>query len=198
MTNDNTANQHYRNYEHDTRRLRLRFERDNSTERYPCQEYTVEVTTDEINVMVETDYQQRLTAADDPNLVERRDPNMILELEVGRVEYNNAKSHHRNTLFRASNPRDEAERVSVIETGLSTDGYLAENDTLADPADVWVGELNIWDAINSLTERECAVLVAVKIQGYTQSEVAKFLGVSQPMVNRILKRAIARLEAQLS
>ncbi|TRX47075.1 sigma-70 family RNA polymerase sigma factor [Corynebacterium guaraldiae] len=180
-----------------TRTLKVRFERDNSTERYPCEYYTVEVSADEVAVMVEKDYQQRAATAEEPSVVERRDPNVILELEVVRREYNNAKSHYRNTTYRASTPRDETAPVSVIESELSTDGYLAGHTALADPADDWTGVLAIWDAINSLQERERDVLIAVKLHGLTQSEVATQLGVSQPMVAKILKCAVAKLEAML-
>ncbi len=198
MKNDNTENQNNRNYDNDdTCRLTVRFERNDSTERYPCREYTVEVAAEEVAVMVDIDYQQRSATVEDPSVVERRDPNEILEHEIGGVEYNQAKSYHRNTVFRASTPRGETEPVSVIESELSADGYLAGSTTLADPADAWVGELTVWDAMNSLSERERAVLVAVKLDGFTQSEVAAQLGVSQPMVAKILKRATTKLEAML-
>ncbi len=179
------------------RTLTVRFERNDSTERFPCREYSVQVSQDEVTAMVERDYQQRLAAADDPKLVARRDPSVILDHEVGRVEYNAAKSHLRNTTYRASTPRDAEEPVSVIDGELRADGYLA-GDGSADPADAWVGEMSIWDAINSLSERERAVLVAVKLDGFTQAEVAKKYGISQPMINKILKRATTTLKEKLS
>ncbi|WP_124053956.1 sigma-70 family RNA polymerase sigma factor [Arcanobacterium ihumii] len=197
MKNRNTENPNNRNNDNETCELTLRFERNNSTERYPCQYYTVEVSADEVAVMVERDFEQRLATAEDPGLVERRDPGTILDGEVGRVEYNQAKRHHRNTAYQASTPRDETEPISVIESELSADGYLAGRTALADPADDWTGALAIWDAINSLQERERDVLVAVKLDGFTQAEVAAQLGVSQPMVAKILKRAITKLEAML-
>lgn len=181
----------------ETQHLTVRFERYDSIVRYPCREYSVQVTADEIAVMVERDYQQRLATADDPTIVERRDPNKILEHEVGRIEYNNAKSHLRNTTYRASTPRDAEEPVSVIEGELTADGYLAST-SCSDPADVWAGVMTITDAINSLSERDRNVLIDVKIDGFTQGEVAKKYGVSQPMINKILKRAIAELEEKLS
>lgn len=163
--------------------LTVRFERDNSSERYPCREYSVQVTADEVAVMVERDYQERLATAEDPALVERRDPNTILEHEVARVEYNNAKSHLRNTTYRDSTPRDADTPVSVVEGELSADGYLA-SISCSDPADVWVGEMKVWDAINSLSERDRNVLIDVKLNGFTQAEIAKKYGVSQPMINK--------------
>ncbi|WP_341827347.1 sigma-70 family RNA polymerase sigma factor [Trueperella pyogenes] len=194
---DKTVNKNNRNNESNSCTLTVRFERDNSSERYPCRDYSVQVTAEEIAVMVERDYQPRLATAEDPALVERRDPNMILEHEVGRVEYSNAKSYLRNTTYRASTPRDAEELVSVIEGELTADGYLASNSSV-DPADVWVGVMRIWDAINSLSERDRNVLVDVRLNGFTQAEVAKRCGVSQPMINKILKRAIAELEEKLS
>ncbi|MDP9801510.1 RNA polymerase sigma factor (sigma-70 family) [Arcanobacterium wilhelmae] len=179
------------------RTLMVRFERDDSTERYPCREYTVEVGADEVAVMVERDYHQHLATADDPASVERRDPNEILEQEVARPEYNAAKSHFRNTTYRASTPKDAGEPVSVIEGELTSDGYLV-SDGFVDPADAWVGEMRIWDAINSLPERDRGVLVDVRLNGFTQAEVAAKYGVSQPVIFKILKRATRVLEEKLS
>lgn len=175
----------------------VRFERNDSTERFPMGYYTVEIADDEFDVMIDTDYQQRRAAAEDPESVQRRSPEVIIDDLVGRVEYNQAKSHHRNTTFRASTPRDESQPISVVKSELSADGYLAGSATLADPADAWVGELTVWDAINLLSERERTVLVAVKLDGFTQSEVANQLNVSQPMVAKILKHATTKLEAML-
>lgn len=198
MTNDNTANEKNQNHENDTCSLTLRFERNNSNERYPCGEYTVEVAADEVLVMVETDYQQRLATAIDPSLVERRDPNMILEHEVGRAEYNNSKSHHRNTAYRASTPRDESDRVSVIESKLNADGYLAGNIELADPADAWVTRLMVREALAKLDVEDRVVLVGIHMRGMTQTQVARVLGVSQPAVVKRLRKAEARLRELLS
>lgn len=181
----------------ETQHLTVRFEREDSIVRYPCREYSVQVTADEIAVMVERDYQQRLATAGDPTIVERRDPSKILEHEVGRIEYNNAKSHLRNTTYRASTPRDAEEPVSVIEGELTCDGYLA-GDGVSDPADAWMGEIRIWDAINSLPERDRDVLVDVRLNGFTQAEVATKYGVSQPMINKILRRATTALKEKLS
>lgn len=179
------------------RTLTVRIERTDSTESRPCYYLDFEVREDELNVMVERDYHFRLADADDPESVQRRDAREILIEEINKPEYNQAKRHHRNTTYRASTSRDETEPISIVESELSSDGYLAGTTALADPADAWVGELTVWDAMNSLSERERAVLVAVKLDGFTQSEVAAQLGVSQPMVAKILKRATTKLEAIL-
>lgn len=178
------------------RTLTVRIERNNSTERYPCQEYAFELTGSEVTVMVERDYHLRLADADDPESVQRRDAREILIEEINKPEYNQAKRHHRNTTYRASTLREDSDPISIVESELSADGYLS-GDGLADPADAWVGELTVWDAINTLSDRERDVLVAVKLDGFTQSEVAAQLGVSQPMVAKILKRATTKLEAML-
>ncbi|WFN90840.1 sigma-70 family RNA polymerase sigma factor [Arcanobacterium wilhelmae] len=179
------------------RTLTVRFEREDSTERFPSSRYSVQVTQDEVDVMVKCDYVQRLAVADDPASVERRDPNEILEQEVARPEYNAAKSHFRNTTYRATTPRDAEEPVSVIEGELTSDGYLVSEDS-SDPADAWVGEIRIWDAINSLPERDRNVLVDVRLNGFTQAEVAAKYGVTQPVIFKILRRATDVLKEKLS
>ncbi|MBM7051022.1 sigma-70 family RNA polymerase sigma factor [Rothia sp. ZJ1223] len=182
MSQDNTGRQP----------ITIRFEKDSFHPSRTYREQTFEISADEAEIIIENDYNHRLHTADNPDGVQRRAVAEIFKEEISKPEYNQAKKWVRNT---TGNPTHEEE--SLIETEVDSHGYLAGHGN-TDPVIESLFGSRIWDAIDALPERERLVLVAVKIQGYTQSEVARFLGVSQPMVNRILKRAIARLEAQLS
>ncbi|WP_067783097.1 sigma-70 family RNA polymerase sigma factor [Actinomyces vulturis] len=176
----------------DRQSITIRFEKDSFHPARPYREQTFEISADEAEIIIGNDYTQRRCAGEGFEPVRRRDLSDIMWSEVSGPEYNHAKQWVRNT---TGNPTHEEE--SLLETGVDSHGYLVGHGN-PDPVIESLFGSRIWDAIDALPERERMVLVAVKIQGYTQSEAASFLGVSQPMVNRILKRAIARLEAQLS
>ncbi|MCD4549140.1 sigma-70 family RNA polymerase sigma factor [Schaalia sp. lx-260] len=198
----------------DRQSITIRFEKDSFHPARPYREQTFEISADEAEIIIENDYTQRRNQAEDPDAVERREIDEIFKEEISKPEYNQAKKWVRNT---AGNPGSE-DKPGFIETSLTSGGDVlrgsnrvtsGENTgdgpraklaltSVESPVEESLATSHLWDAIRALPERERMVLVAVKIQGYTQSEVAKFLGVSQPMVNRILKRAIACLEAQLS
>ena len=73
--------------------------------RYENQVTTIQVPEDEFTVMVETDYQERRAAAEDPSSVERRTPQEILDTEINRPDYNNWHRHWRHTDDDAIPPR---------------------------------------------------------------------------------------------
>ncbi|WP_198928958.1 sigma-70 family RNA polymerase sigma factor, partial [Boudabousia liubingyangii] len=163
--------------------ITIRFEKDSFHPSRPYREQAFEISADEAEIIIENDYTMRLNQAEDPEVVERREVDEIFKEEISKPEYNQAKKWVRNT---TGNPTHEEE--SLIETEVDSHGYLAGHGN-PDPVVESLYGSRIWDAIRALPERERLVLVAVKIQGYTQSEAASFLGVSQPMVGRILKRA---------
>lgn len=175
----NSQNTKKRITQNGTCNLTLRFERDNSTEQYPCGNYTVEVSPSEVTVMVERDYEQRLQATDTPSQVERRDPNSILELEVGRVEYNNAKKYLRHTAYRSVSAREDDEELSIIDATASPAAYAT--------VDEWDTNLLFKDILASLNPIDRTIIIG-RLQGYGQSEIARRVGISQPAVNKRLKK----------
>ena len=196
-----------------TRTIRIRVEKESSNPTRPYRLQSFEISAQVAQIVIEADYTQRCQSFDDPDSVERRDLGDIFWHEVSKPEYNRAKQWVRNT---TGNP-GSSEDAGFIESSLTSSGLSLHDprraSNNADPMSTvrgWSGVSQapsvveeeaessyIWDAIRSLPERECQVLVAVKIQGFTQVETARFMGVSQPMVGRIFKRAIARLEGML-
>lgn len=69
-------------------------------------------------------------------------------------------------------------------------------DQIGDKNDVdsWMDELFIRDAIKALGNREKSILNLRFLQGKTQVEVAKEIGISQAQVSRLEKGAIARIK----
>ncbi|GFN22956.1 hypothetical protein TAMC210_12730 [Thermanaeromonas sp. C210] len=73
-------------------------------------------------------------------------------------------------------------------------------DALASPADTLAeveDTLFLEEALSVLTPQQQRVIIATVLNGATEYEVAKKLGISQPAVHRIKVRALNRLRKHL-
>lgn len=151
---------------------------ENITERYPTTNATYYITADEANIVVERDYQQRLEAADTPGEVTRRPVEEIFD-ELSKQDYNNAKQHLRNTGYRSVSAREDDEELSIIDTTASSAAYAT--------AEEWDTNLLIKDLLASLDSTDRAIIIG-RLQGYGQTDIARQIGISQPAVNKRLKK----------
>ncbi|QTG75814.1 sigma-70 family RNA polymerase sigma factor [Trueperella pecoris] len=138
--------------------------------------------------MVERDLELRRQEAADPGQVERRSIHEICD-ELSKHDYNNSKQHLRNTTYRSVSARDDDE-LSVVDAAVSHEGE--------DPADSWATAEMVREALASLDPKDRLVVVGIHMHGYTQSQIARVLGISQPAVAKRLKKAEARLRELLS
>lgn len=69
---------------------------------------------------------------------------------------------------------------------------VGDNSTDAD----WIDEIMIKDQLKNLDEREHRILYMRFMQGKTQMETAKEIGISQAQVSRLEKNALARIRQQ--
>lgn len=69
-------------------------------------------------------------------------------------------------------------------------------DTKANQA-AWTENICLYDAINSLDEKEKSILLKRYFQGKTQVEVSKEIGLSQAQVSRLEKNAMSYLKEQM-
>ena len=60
----------------------------------------------------------------------------------------------------------------------------------------WIDEIMIKDEIKNLDKREQNILYLRFMQGKTQMEVAKEVGISQAQVSRLEKNALKRIKGQ--
>lgn len=165
----------------DSCRITLQFERtEGVSERYPTRQVTYRIALSEAEVMVERDLAIRRSGAEDPELVEPRTIEQIAD-ELSKQDYNNAKKQLRHTAYRSVSGRDDEEEVSIIDVALSREGE--------DPAEKWMRAQAVRDVLARMEVTDREVLVAIHAHGYTQAEVAKWLGVSQPAVAKRLRRA---------
>lgn len=151
---------------------------------------------------IEGDYQNRRTLAEDPNTVGRRSLGEILE-ELNAAERSTSRRWRTHTGYLSvddSDPSDED--IESGQVGLrAASGYRDGIYTSTRPDDVtdsWSTSLAVRQALAALSERERRVVVASRIYGLSQRDIAAVLGVSQPMVKKIRDRAEGKLRALLS
>ncbi|AZR07274.1 sigma-70 family RNA polymerase sigma factor [Trueperella pyogenes] len=156
----------------------------------------------EVDAWIEGDYQNRLAQAEDPDMVERRSLSEILE-ELNASERSTSRRWRTHTAFLTvddSDPTDED--IESGQIGLrAASGYRDGIYTSTRPDDVtdsWSTSLAVRQALSALSERERQVVLASRIHGLSQRDIAAVLGVSQPMVKKIRDRAEKKLRVLLS
>lgn len=156
----------------------------------------------EADAWIEGDYQNRLAQAEDPGTVVRRSLSEILE-ELNASERSTSRRWRTHTGFLTvdhSDPTDE--EIESGQVGLrAASGYrngIYTSTTPDDATDAWSTSLAVRQALASLSERERQVVVASRIHGLSQRDIAAVLGVSQPMVKKIQDRAEKKLRVLLS
>lgn len=62
----------------------------------------------------------------------------------------------------------------------------------------WISSMTFRDTVKSLTEREKKIMALRFLQGRTQVEVAKEIGISQAQVSRLEKGALAHIRDEMA
>ena len=160
------------------------------------------ITPAEVDAWIEGDYQNRLAQAEDPGTVERRSLSEILE-ELNASERSTSRRWRTHTGFLSvddSDPSDED--IESSQVGLhAASGYrngIYTSTTPDDATDAWSTSLAVRQALAALSERERQVVVASRVYGLSQRDIAAVLGVSQPRVKKIRDRAEKKLRVLLS
>ncbi|WP_172119302.1 sigma-70 family RNA polymerase sigma factor [Actinomyces faecalis] len=160
------------------------------------------ISTDEVEDWIEGDYQSRRAQADNPGTVERRSLSEILE-ELNASERSTSRRWRTHTGFLTvddSDPSDED--IESGQVGLrAASGYhdgIYTSTRPDDGTDAWATSFVVRQALSALSERERQVVLASRIHGLSQRDIAAVLGVSQPMVKKIRDRAEDKLRDLLS
>ena len=137
------------------------------------------IPDEELTIMIEADYQERLAEAEDKDSVERRDPQTILDEEINKPYYN---SHH----------KESRRHVSLS----AYDPFMKLVRGCADPELAACGGsyAELRDAIRQLQPQQQRLLRKVYWEGKTQRAVALEEGVKENSVSDRMKRAIASLK----
>ena len=138
----------------------------------------LEVPEEECTVMVETDYRQRLNAAEDKNAVQRRTAQEILDAEV------NAPTFCRN---RTETRRHVHLSVDALDRRTETAMPDVPTDLLGEDYSV------LHRATAQLRPQQRALLRRVFWEGVRQSEIARQEGVLESTISERMRRIYQRL-----
>ena len=137
----------------------------------------LEVPDEECSVMVETDYQQRLEAADDKSVIERRSVQEILNEEVNAPTFNKNRAETRRHI-----------QMSAIDRELSDKSI----DVVSEVLDKDYSEL--YQAIKKLRPQQQELVRRVFWEGLKQVEIARQDGVAENTVSDRMRRIYQRLK----
>ena len=143
---------------------------------------TLEVPDADCEIWVETDYQQRLAAAEDKAAVTRRTPQEIMDEECNKPTFN---SHQRETRRHVSidalDPQgDTLQGTADVETGLFDDDYA-----------------ELYRAIEKLRPQQKELLRKVFWEDMKQRDIGKSEGVDESAVSHRLLRIYASLKKRM-
>lgn len=92
--------------------------------------------------------------------------------------------------------------ISLSEAVYSDeDDSLSLQDSIADSKcseKVWAENISLFDALDSLEEKEKSIVMKRYFEGKTQNEVSKEIGLSQAQISRIEKNAIDALRHEMA
>lgn len=180
--------------------VHLRYEdQSHGSERFHCYYISYALTDNQAETVVEADLRIRRDASDDRDSVQPRSIEMIF-VELGKAEYNPALRHYRNTRALAVghvDTNDEGLKSGDVplQAASGHNGTVFTSvEAYQRPDDTWAAQIDARQALAQLTPQQQKVLFAEHLHGHTQREIAGQLGVSQPRVAAIKKKAEEKLE----
>lgn len=139
----------------------------------------LEVPAEECSVMVESDYRQRLAAADDKSVVERRTVQEILDAEVNAPTFNRNRTETRRHVHLSADDLDSkmVEAMPDVPTDLLACDYS-----------------ELYRAIGKLRPQQRELLRRVFWEGVKQAEIARQEGVLETALSERMRRIYRRLK----
>ena len=138
----------------------------------------LEVSEEECTVMVETDYRQRLNAAEDKTAVQRRTAQEILDAEVNAPTFRRNRTETRRHVHLSADNLDRQTETAMpnVPTALLGEDY---------------SELH--HAIAQLRPQQRELLRRVFWKGVRQAEIARQEGVLESTISERMRRIYQRL-----
>ena len=143
---------------------------------------TLEVPDADCEIWVETDYQQRLAAAEDKSAVTRRSPQEIMDEECNKPTFN---SHQRETRRHASLEQVDLDGCFLVGAEDVETDLLKEN----------YEELN--RAIAGLSPQQQELIRKIFRDEMKQADIAREEGVHWTAIEGRLRRIYARLRSSM-
>ena len=142
----------------------------------------IEVPDGDCEIWVETDYQQRLAAAEDKSSVSRRTPQEIMDEECNRPTYNNQQTETRR-------------HVAIEALDPEGDHLAGSQDVEADFREEDFADL--YRAIEKLRPQQRDLIRKVFWEDMKQIEIARTEGVDESAISWRMARIYARLKKYL-
>ena len=142
----------------------------------------IEVPDEDCEIWVETDYRQRLAAAEDKASVTRRTPQEIMDEECNRPTYNNQQTETRR-------------HVALEALDPEGDHLAGSQDVEADFREEDFAEL--YRAIEKLRPQQRDLIRKVFWEDMKQIEIARAEGVNESAISWRMARIYARLKKYL-
>ena len=142
----------------------------------------LEVPDEECEIWVETDYRQRLAAAEDKSSVKRRTPQQIMDEECNKPTYNNQQ-------------RETRRHVSLDALDPLGDTVVGTEDVEDDFGEDEYSDLR--SVIAELSPEQQELLRKVFWEGMDQIEIARAEGVSESAISQRLTVLKSRIKRKL-
>ncbi len=144
---------------------------------------TIEVPDEDCELWVETDYQQRLEAADDRASVTRRTPQEIMDEECNKPTYN---SHHRESRRHVS--LDALDPLGDTIPDIDADMLDLDGEDYTD----------LYRAIKKLRPQQRELIRKVFWDDMRQVDIARAEGVSESAIAQRMAAIVSRLKKLLN
>lgn len=143
-----------------------------------------EIDEEELNVMIETDYQIRLGEAEDKSKVQRRTAQEILDEEINKPTFNrNQTETRRHKHLEALDPQED-----TIASPQNIENLLLKKEEYEE----------LEEAIKKLTEKQRELIYLKYFKKMKQKDIAKKLNISEAAVSQRINTILKKLEKFLT
>ena len=162
----------------------------------------LETGDEDLSIMIERDYQERLAKAEAGEVVERRDPQTILDEEISKPTYQTEKRRHASFDKLDENGGllcDSAISRPTGHTGekqVKGHGFLTRQRTVEDVV-FETEEAELDAALAAMPEDQRNLLLDVYADEIDQRVIANREGVSDSAITHRKERALARLRREM-
>lgn len=162
----------------------------------------LEVPDEDCTVMIDMDYEERLSSSEDMETVARRSPQEIMDERFNRPEYNNWRKFDRHSATTTPPKKLNGKRGYIKATDDNESANIKENtiDLYPDNSDEEAREKKaeyeyVCKIIHkTLKEKQAELLIAIFLDGVSVTEYAKREGVSKSAISHRLNTAKKNLK----
>lgn len=159
----------------------------------------LEVPDEDFTVMIDAEYEDRLSSAENKETVTRRSPQEIMDERFNRPEYNNWHKFDRHRGYSKAKPNDEGEELDTSEPLIKevADARVFQKDEINRNYQYEYEDVCKWIRKALGKKQDWAdMFIAVRIDGMSIREYASSIGADENNITKKLKRATKKLEQE--